>query len=104
MRTHRKALTSGQVSAFASAPSGSDSAVAVANADEIVHWALDGVTTVKFWTSYDSGTTWLAGTTTSSSDGEVLDQAARGTHVQIEVVTGTLTAGWYERHRSPGRA
>jgi len=103
MRTHRDDLTAGQVTAFASAPTTDAHGIATADADELVYWHLAGATGWTFY--YYDGTSWKAGKTgTSADDGLVVAQAATGTRVALHVTAGTLTAGSYEKHRSPGRA
>jgi len=99
MRTHRNDLTAGQVTAFASAPSTSSHGIAVHDADELFYWHLAGATAGTFY--YYDGTSWKAGTTfTTSTDGNVLAQAATGSRVALHVTGGTLTAGSYEKHQS----
>lgn len=102
MRTHRAALTAGQISAFASAPTTDAHGIAIGDAVELVCWHLTGATAWTYY--YYDGTAWRAGETdTSAASGTVVSQGATGDRVAVHVTGGTLTAGTYELHRSPGR-
>ncbi len=103
MRTHREALTSAQITAFASAPSTAAHGIEVLTLAEVVYWHLTGATAWTFY--YYDGVTWKAGKTgTSAADGSVVAQVATGDRVALHITGGTLTAGVYELHRSPGRS
>jgi len=102
MRTHREALTAGQVTAFGSAPSTSSHGIEVTAADELIYWHITGATAGAFY--YYDGVSWRLGKTfTVADDGLVLAQAATGARVALHITAGTLTAGVYERHRGAGR-
>jgi uncharacterized protein involved in outer membrane biogenesis len=102
VRTHRAALTAGQITDFASAPTTSAHGVAVDQHAELVYWHLTGATAGTYY--YYDGTAWRAGATFSAAtDGLVLAQAATGDRVALHVTGGTLTSGTYELHHSGGR-
>lgn len=94
-------LTAAQISAFGSAPSGTDDAVPVLDGYETIIWHLQGATAGIFH-SYSNGA-WYAGRAWTSGDGEILAQQATGQYIQVEITAGTLTAGTWEVHKTSGR-